>query len=189
MIVNAKSNVDPAPAGNHVARCFSIVDLGTQKREFNGEVKHTRQVKVTWELPTEKKSFKDGDPERPYVVSRDYTPSLNPKSRLKQDLESWRGKPFTAEELEGFDLANILDKTCLLNVIHNERGYAEIASISPIVKGVSVPERHNELVNFDLTNFDMAVFNKLPEFVRKKIQDSPEYKKHLGEEIPDSMEF
>jgi len=43
------------------------------------------------------------------MISKRYTMSLGEQSTLRKDLESWRGKKFTPEELQGFDLNACID--------------------------------------------------------------------------------
>ena len=56
------------PAGAHVARCFRIVDLGTQETTFKGETKHQHQILVTWELPTNLMTERESNG-KPYTVN------------------------------------------------------------------------------------------------------------------------
>jgi len=49
------ANYDPAPQGNHVAWCISMVHIGTVEEEYLGEKKWQNKVRITWELPEEKK--------------------------------------------------------------------------------------------------------------------------------------
>ena len=39
--------------GVHKARCVRVVDLGTQRQEYTGEVSWKRQVMLIWEIPGE----------------------------------------------------------------------------------------------------------------------------------------
>jgi len=73
----------------------------------------------------------------PYTVSSRYTASLHEKSRLRADLQSWRGRAFSAEELAAFDLEKLIGVGCLLNVVHTARNgkqYADIVAIMPLPK-------------------------------------------------------
>ncbi|WP_349814402.1 phage replication initiation protein, NGO0469 family, partial [Neisseria gonorrhoeae] len=84
----------------------------TQLVEYQNEQKRQHKILVQWEIDPE------GDPEmlmpdgRPYLISRRYTASLHSKSQLATDLKSWRGRDFTPEERDNFDLRNILGKPC-----------------------------------------------------------------------------
>jgi hypothetical protein len=170
-------NYDPAPAGVSVARCIKIVDFGTQKREYNGETKLQKQVMFTWELPED--IIPDGDlAGKPYAINQIYTQSLNAKSNLRRDLESWRGRAFSQTELDNFDLENVLGKPCMLNIVHTHKGdrtYANIASITPLPSKMTCPEQINPSVMFSLAQFDPAKYEALTEWTKKKISESPEY--------------
>lgn len=167
---------EAAPVGNHVARCVGIIDLGTQESKYEGKTKHARKVVIRWELPNE--LISEGDfAGRPFVVSKFYTASLSEKANLRNDLASWRGRDFTPEELSGFDSKNILDKPCMVNVIHNEKGKAKVAGVSPVPKGMQVPGRVNDLLYFSLeeSEFKPEIFEGLSEFYKEQIRKSPEW--------------
>ena len=119
----------PAPAGVHQAVCCDVVDLGLVETEWQGQRKTAHKVRLVWQIDA---LMDDG---RPYTVSSRYTASLHEKSRLRADLQSWRGRPFTAEELAAFDLEKLLGAGCLLNVVHTQRNgksYADIVAIMPL---------------------------------------------------------
>ena len=44
------------------------------------------------------------------------------------------------------------------------------------MKGVSIPEAINPLVYFTIEDFDQAIYDSLPEFLRNKIAESKEFK-------------
>ena len=67
---------------------------------------------------------------------------MHEKAALRKDLESWRGKPFTAQELEGFDLEALLSVGCFINVMHQTREgqtYANVAAVMRLPKGMTAP--------------------------------------------------
>lgn len=178
------------PAGTHVARCYGVIDLGTQYSEKFGN--SSRKVQIQWELPAE--LMDDG---RPLAISKRYTLSLNEKANLRKDLESWLGRSITeTEEKEGFALGALLGKTCLLSIIHaesNNKTYANIAAVMSVPKGTKVPEQSNPMVSYDVENGKDAVFTKLPEWIRTMIEQSKEFKdgdEPTPEEVADtSMPF
>ena len=172
---NNGTDFKPCPDGNHVAVCVRVIDLGTQKTEFQGQTKTQRKVLVTWEIPDEK--MEDG---RPFTVNKKYTFSSHEKSNFRKDLESWRGVPFKDSDFGpgGFDVKNLLGVGCLLNVVHNEKNgntYANIASIARLPKGMNAPAPENQIVYFSLDNPDWAVFEGLSDSLKKIIAESPEY--------------
>lgn len=165
------------PVGSHVARCIKIIDIGTQKGEYQGQPNYKRQVIIAWELPTE--LITTGDyAGKPFSVSKFYTASLSEKANLRKDLANWRGRDFTPEELQGFDSKNILGKACMLSVIHNDKKKARVSGVMQIPKGLQVPEQVNETLFFSLDAFDQKVYDSLSDGYKRMIELSPEYQ-HL----------
>jgi len=162
-------------AGTHAARCIGIIDLGTQEGEWQGEPTRRNQVIVRWELPFETEEF-DGVT-KPLIVSKFYTNSLNEKATLRKDLESWRSKPFTAEEmLKGFDLENIIGKCCQLSIVHTDKGKAKVVGVSAMAKGMTCPAQFNDSVVFWIEPWNDNKFEALPEFYKDLIRRSEEYR-------------
>lgn len=166
-----------APAGTFVARCVGLIDMGTQTDDFEGTKKIAHKVSLRFELPTEVQQTGDNEGQ-PFQLSKTYTLSLHKKAGLRAALESWRSKPFTEEQLLGFDLRAVLGAPCMLGVIHNTNGKANIGSISAIMKGLSVPTQVNKPLYFSLdpVEYSQVIYDALPEWFRNKIAESPEYK-------------
>lgn len=170
------SDFKPAPAGTHIGICVSVIDIGTQVTPFkneDGSQKSNHQVRLTWELPNE--PMEDG---RPFSVSKYYTASLHEKATLRQHLEAWRGKGFTDDELEGFHLKNVLGKPCMVSVTHKPKAdksvSAVVSGVVSIPKGTQIPNHQNDLVMFDIENWDDKVFADLTEYTQKQIMQSVE---------------
>jgi len=164
---------EQCPAGSFAARCYQIIDLGHQTFEWKGEAKVAPKVRITWEL---NEMMQDG---RPFSISREYTASIGDKANLRKDLEAWRGRPFTATELQNFSLENVLGAPCLLGVVHKpskdgSKVYANVGSIMALPKGMACPELVNPAVKFDIGEFDQNIFNSLSSYVQKKILMSKE---------------
>lgn len=171
-------NFEPAPAGTHIARCYQIIDLGTQYSDLYENSQH--KVFIGFELPTEiNKWEKDGESfEAPYTVGKFYTMSLNEKATLRHDLESWRGKPFTDDELAGFNPQNILGVPALISVIHktkNEKTKAIISSISKPMPAMTCPPQIHDTIYFTLDEFTHDLFDTLPEGFQKMIKKSDQW--------------
>lgn len=174
IIAKATPRSVPVSEGAHIAICISVIDLGLQTVQWQGTIKELRKVMLTWEIPDETIQV-DGE-ERPRVISKEYTLSLGDKAKLREHLEAWRGKKFSDDELDGFDLQNILGKPCLLQVLHNERGYANISAVMSVPKGTSVTPTGTELTYFDLTDPGwVAIMDRLPEWIKDKIKQSATY--------------
>lgn len=162
------------PVGTHVARCIKIIDIGTQRGEYQGKATLRRQCIIGWELPNELMS--EGDHAgKPFTVSRFYTASLGEKANLRKDLENWRGRQFTDEELNGFESKNILGKPCMLSITENDKHRVRVTGVMALPKGTPVPNQINPLTYFSLDEFSQEAFDKLSEGIKKLIQVSPEY--------------
>lgn len=173
------------PAGNHIARCYSMVHVGTNKEMIMGAEKILNKVRITWELPQEMRVFDESKGDQPMVISKEYTLSMHEKSNLRKDLESWRGKGFTEDQAKSFDVAQLLGVPCLLNVIHraakNGKEYANISSITTLIKGMECPVQVNETFEFNFTDkFDPQLVESFPDFIKDKIKTSSEYKACIG---------
>ena len=104
-------NLPKLQKGIYLGTCYRIVDLGTTDQEYKGQKSKKTRVHITFEVTealdptTNQASMEDG---RPFAVSKTYTASLFEMAALRKDLESWRGKSFTEEELQGFDISNLI---------------------------------------------------------------------------------
>ena len=168
------SKFPPIEPGMHHAVCYGIYDLGTHYDEkFK---KYNRKVVILFELPEERIEIeKDGATKSlPRATSKKFTNSLHSKSILRGVLQSWRGKPFTAEELEGFDLVKLLGVNAMVQILHNEKGYAYIATITSLVKGFEKRTPENPLAFFSFEE-DKDIPEQTPEWLVKEIQASSEW--------------
>jgi hypothetical protein len=178
------SSFKPVPPGTHLARCYRIVDLGTQETNYQGKINHQRKMMIQWEVHGADEDgnemvTRDGEP---MTISKNYTVSLGEKARLRQDLITWRGKAFTPEELKGFELKNLLGVWCMLGVIETQgndgKTYSNVNAITPVpavVKKNGLPPYHNAVGIFSLENPDMELFESFSDHLKGKIQGSPEW--------------
>lgn len=123
----------PCPAGVHQAVCVDVVDMGNLEVVWNGQKKIQHKVRVVWQV---EELMDDG---KPFIVQKRYTASLHEKSKLRPELESWRGRPFTEDELHEFDLEKLIGANCLLNVAHvskDGKTYANVTAVMPLKKGM-----------------------------------------------------
>jgi len=132
-----------APEGLHQAVCCDVVDLGLVKTEW-GEKPKVRvifQLAIFDEDGAELYNPDITDADKRFEVRRDFGLSLAEKSLLRPFLESWRGRKFTREELDGFDLEKLIGINCQAQIIHNitEQGktYANIQAAVPLGRGMA----------------------------------------------------
>jgi hypothetical protein len=178
------------PEGNHTARCYRIIDLGTQSGEYMGEPKLTHKVLIGWELHGE---ADDGTPLKadngePMTISKQYTLSLGKKANLRADLESWRGKAFTDDELKGFDITALLGAYCMVTVKHDTKGektYTNVASVSrwPAALKNAKPAAVLENHMFDVNAPDMQQFESFPDWLKEKISGCMEWGKKPAQTV------
>lgn len=192
MPIIASTNSTPKElieAGNYVARCYQMVQIGTVTEIINGENKILQKVRIGWELPTEQKVYKEENGLQPLVVNEEYTLSLGEKANLRKMLASWRGKDFTSDEAKSFDITALIGKTCMINIIHKPsksdptKIYSKIGSVSNVPKGLSVPPKINDVFLLSYDNFDWNKYNSLPDFIKDKMKGSLEFK-GLSADIP-----
>jgi len=132
----------PLPeAGTTQAVCCGVWDLGMQESTFNGETKIRHKVVIAWELDQLIEAPESEYNGKPYMLSKTYTLSLFENAALKKDLESWRGKSFSQDEIDnGFDIETLYGINCLIGVAHvtkGEKTYANVSAILPPTKGMT----------------------------------------------------
>lgn len=146
---SSEGTYEVVPEGTHRAVCYKIVDTGTREEQYKEEdPKKRHSIFIYWELT--ELPMDDG---RPFSINKQYTLSLNENSNLHKDLKTWRGKSFTAEELKGFDLTNILGVSCDIEVTHNANGRAVVTSIFKPDGGAKKSTTKNDQEVFDLDEY------------------------------------
>ena len=152
--------------GTVQAVCAGVWDLGMQRTNYNGVDKLQHKVVIAWELNQLIDSPESEYHQMPYMLSKTYTLSLYENANLRHDLESWRGKPFDEKTVkdDGFDVEKLYGINCLVGVAHvtkNDRTFANITSILPLMKGTEamkpVREKNAEPPNWVKEKQAMAV--------------------------------
>ena len=81
-----------------------------------------------------------GEPQR-FEVSVEFTASMGSKAALRKFAGDWRGKAFTDEEANVFDVTKFVGANALLNIEHKTSAkgkvYAKIRSAAPLMKGMA----------------------------------------------------
>lgn len=176
--VSAGGDFEIAPEGVFLARCYKMVDVGTQTETGQYGTKENRKIYLYWELlqddDGEEIRMEDG---QPFSIFNSYKLSMHQKANLRKHLDAWRGKKFTEEEAADFDLTKLLGAFCKLQITHStskdgQKTYANIEAIMSTKKKV---DGVNEICSFNIENPDMEVFNDLPQWLQDKIEDAPEW--------------
>lgn len=166
------NNFPITPEGVYIARCFKVIDIGTQWIEYLGNKKEQKKVLISWELLSpETVRMDDG---KPFAATKQYTASLDERGYLRPDLEAWRGKKFTDTELESFDLKTVLGTYCQLQMVHSEDG--KYCNVNSIMSTKEKPKGENLPVSFDIDNPDMELFETFSDKMKEKIQAAPEFR-------------
>lgn len=180
--VFSKGNTDfePAPADVHNGVCIGVYDMGTHVGVYGAK----RSVKLLFEIDAQRADGKN------FTVSRDYGFTISKKSKLREMIEAWRGKPFTeAEENEGFDLAKLLGQPCAVQVVHKDSNgstYANIGSIMKLMKGMQPMKPTYKPCSYFIDDHGKNLPADMPEWIKKKIMQSQEW---VGADTtPDSRE-
>lgn len=147
------SNFEPVSEGTHFARCVRVVDLGDQEDVWKGVTNIRSKIHLGFEVPGETATWQDKDGNEqsgPKMIGQTLTLSIGEKAKLRRWLESWRGKKFTPEELRGFDIFNVLDKPCLITVLHKAKGdgngvYGVIENVTRLPSGMQQHPRVSPL--------------------------------------------
>jgi len=190
------------PEGTHVARLYKFMNLGTRFQMFEGRKKDFPDtlITLTFEVPNEIDKFtvtkEDGtteEVEKPLVITREFTLSMGPKSNLRPFVNGILGTNLGDDEAYSFDLENLVDKYCLISVIHKpsldgSKTYAKVVSASPLMKGQIPPPPFNKNQVFNVNTASKEDIDALPEFLKEKITVSDEYRKRFGTEDSPNLE-
>lgn len=173
------TNFQPIPDGTYIGVCSMLVDLGAMYSEKYGKTQ--RKVMIAWELPDETIEV-NGKTERRTVSSR-YTATLGSQGNLRRDLVAWRGRDFTDEELAGFDLKNILGKSCILTISNSKsadgKTYTNVTGIAKLMKGMQPVELEKEPLCFDLDSATLDDVDALPNWIGDQVKKSVTYQQML----------
>lgn len=198
-----EGNFKKVPPGVYVARCFSLVDMGTQITDGQYGSKEQHKIRIAFEIFGEDDAGNpltiDADGKQmPLTISKTYTLSLHEKSGLRKDLAAWRGRDFTDEEAKAFDVSKLISAYCMLNITtseNNGKTYTNIAGITPLPQALrnAKPDPVHKTVLFDLDEPDWDVFQKFHEKLQEQIKKSPEFAQALSmagvDELSDDIPF
>lgn len=177
--------------GIYTARCDLIADLGMQETNFG--LKH--KVYIRFSVPDETGETEDGEKFQ-MSIGKKFTASLGKRANLRKALESWRGKPFSEEELGGFELTKLLNAPATLVVGSYVQEGVERPSIENTLKAkgtVGELIRAPVAVGLDSTEAELA---EIPEWLRNTILEArgdkageAESQNHAAAQAQDEEEY
>lgn len=181
-----------------IARCYSVVDLGTYYETFKNTSGWKRKLHISFELPLLMGKFSDDKPEQPFALFVQFNATTNSKGDFAKFIAAWRGKELTPIEQDGFNPMTMIGKTAYLSFMHfikkdfkgkelteitNENARLKLNSIMQKPKDIVAPEHINEYISWDwdLVKSDgfakhREEFEKLPKWMQKHMTESKEFK-------------
>ena len=186
-----------------LARCYSVIDIGTVKNIYKNEDKGWhRMLNITWEFPTLLACFKPEKGDEPFVIGKEIAATTGPQSNFSKLIAAWRNKPLTPVEQDGFDPAQMVGKTAYISFAHkrkmkymgeeigevtNENTNLKFMAIMPKPKDIEAPPNRNaymvwdwDLVAKDGFEAHKATFERIPKWLQRKMTESQEFKKYAG---------
>lgn len=170
----AKPALPPVPAGQYLAVCVGVYDLGEQYSEkFKN---YSPKLMISFDIPAVTIEV-DGKME-PRQLSREFTISSKNNSKLREFISSWNGVQYSDEAFGEFDPLTQVGKPAMINVLLNETGeYANINTIMPLFPGLPAPATTTPFRVWDMDKWDDKAFEDLPAWVQEKIKKSSQYQK------------
>jgi hypothetical protein len=185
----SESKFQPHPEGQYVGQCVDTIDLGEKVQDFPGSTPYLG-ASCALVFRTGERNADTGD----YVdIAREYTVSMGEKSNLRKDLERWRGKAYTKEQIEaGVPLDKLTGNHALLTVSHRVSGkgrtYANITAIVGVPKQMaSTVDRYDDYVRDEYWAQKKAEYAEAAKRFRE--ESAPRTKATGGEfeDFPDAL--
>lgn len=170
----AKPALPPVPAGQYLAVCVGVFDLGEQYSEKYKN--YSPKLMITFDIPSV--TIEVEGKQEPRQLSREFTISGKSNSNLRSFISSWNGVQYSDEAFGEFDPLTQVGKPAMINVLLNETGeYANIDTIMPLFPGLPAPTTTTPLKTWDMDKWDDKVLGELPGWVQDKIKKSTQYQK------------
>lgn len=124
------SKFKPHPEGQFVAQCVDAINLGESVEQFPGKPEKL-VPKCALVFRTGEKNLESGEL---IDMGQEFTVSMGEKANLRKTLESWRGKPYTEQQIdEGVPIHKLAGNWALITVAQkrsrNDRLYAFVQSV------------------------------------------------------------
>lgn len=172
---------EPLEEAAYPARLVQVIDLGmhpvgkwneaTRKFDLDETKAPVQNIYLTYELVTEFLKDKDGVEmeDKPRWASEQI-----PLYALKNDkaTSSKRINAIDPKGVHNGDLVGMLGSGCTLVLKVTDKGYNKIGSVTPLMKGMVIPELKNPPLSLDLDAPNLDVYNGLPDFLKDKILSS-----------------
>lgn len=176
-----------APKGSHDFRFQGIVDLGTQPSAPGYSYDPQRKVLFMMELVRTNHVFDEAKGPQPFVAKNELgfvLSSYNGKrSNLLKFLDNLKGEILTDQQMDEVDLKKLLNwggKCMIAHVEKKDKSFREsVANVFPLTKEEmkAVPPLRNPLMYFSIEEPKKEEWDKLHDWIKKKIRESHEWPK------------
>lgn len=170
----------PLESNYYEAKCFLIAYIGTQEfKTKEGRPFEVSKVYFGFELEHEK--YETG---KPRCIYADFRASLVEGTELREIMNNWfgrEGKPFDDERAKNFDFKIVVENGIRgrLNVTKylgkDKKYYNRIDNILPTSLASNLSTPTNPLVIFDANEPVKEEFDKLPKFIKSKVEKTKEW--------------
>jgi hypothetical protein len=138
------------PEGLTRAVCVDVIDLGEKVEQFKAQpayLAHKCAIVFQSEVVNEATG-------KPFEPTLELSVSMGKKAALRKHLETWRGKPYTDEQLEaGAPLHKLVGQNALLTIAHKTSGAGRVyANIT------AVTARHPSMPELTAQGYERAMF-------------------------------
>lgn len=154
--------------GRYHAILVAMIDLGSQRHEFEGTVSQRPKMFLVYELS------------KGQLIATDITLSLNEKAKLRQWIEARIGQRI-ADGTE-YDITEEVGKHCTVTVEATTGGYPKIKSVGPYTAPNTIllnPKNRPVIISMDDFKEGVEIPDWVPRLYGEKIEDvirrSPEF--------------
>lgn len=172
--------VEQLPDGTYPAILYRMVHIGTLQETYRNTTKSTDKILLSFVIPSHTRQIRHQP--MPITVHMEYTLSLYETSRLRKAIGQMIGWDIFKDEPDNsdFDITSLIGQVCLVNIQKKDMGsgrsFLEITHYAPLPEDELYPECPFPLQSLSYSDFDWNLFISLSNYLRAKIESTPEYK-------------
>lgn len=197
--IQKPAGAPPIPPATYIGICVGIVDMGEQIATFKEGDKARRRDVLLFIFEVAGQTIDRGNGAEPRWLSKRITnTSDKTKATLPKLMSALLGKPIDEIE-EDDDVTEALGKSCLMSVCVKQKAaggekndidtFMQLPAGTPSPAPIGQPPPLGKTFAFDIDDEsaeNMAIFAALPEWMRKEIEQSRQWKMRQAntEELP-----
>lgn len=173
------------PSGVHAARVARVIEIGQQ---YSAKYDTTDdKVIVSFSLPNVVRDYGELGEKQAFIGTSKWgiKKSKDDKSTMKKYAKA------IDPQKETKDYSEWLNRPCQISVVHryvDDKTYANLDSVAPILPGFQVGELDTEPFFFEFDNPDPAIWVQIPEWIQEVIQGAVNYPGSKVEAMVNSLE-